>query len=453
MKKILYIYIILLCIGSTGCQTFLDEKPNSRVAIPQTLGDLQALLDRSENMNELSPVYGEASADDYFLAAENYARVGVTGQEAYVWEQSPYVFNNDWARSYNTANIANICLDQLVKIDRTAQNASAWDNVKGSALFYRAYAFLKLLWIHAKAYDKETAAEDLGIVPRLNADFNEKSVRVSVAESYDQIIRDLEETVGLLPQLPRHVMRPSKAAAFGLLARTYLSMREYAMALDYADRCLEMKNDLMDYNDIDPALLRPFESFNPEVIFHSSVSTFFVVNTQRNYAYVDTLLYSYYDDSDLRKELFFNPTDSYHTFRGNYMNGMFSHWMFTGITTAEMYLVRAECKARFDDLEAAMRDLNTLLEKRRMNTEPYAEPTPRNSDETLEIILKERRKELLFRGLRWIDIKRLNKEGAGIIITRFVDGKEYKLMPNDNRYALPLPIDIVDVAGIPQNPA
>src|SRR5690606_9850231 len=212
---------------------------------------------------------------------ENFARVGVIGQEAYVWEQSPYVFNNDWARSYNTANIANICLDQLIKIDRTPQNASAWDNVKGSALFYRAYTFLNLLWIHAKAYDKETAAEDLGIVLRLNADFNEKSVRVSVAESYDQIIRDLEETVDLLPQLPRHVMRPSKAAAFGLLARTYLSMREYAMALDYADRCLEMKNDLMDYNDIDPALPRPFESFNPEVIFHSSVSTFFVVNTQR----------------------------------------------------------------------------------------------------------------------------------------------------------------------------
>lgn len=452
MKKILYIHIILLCLGSTGCQTFLDEKPNSRVAVPETLDDLQALLDRSENMNERSPVYGEASADDYFLTAENFARVGVKGQEAYIWEQNPYVFNNDWAICYNTANIANICLDQLVKIDRTAQNATAWDNVKGSALFYRAYAFLNLLWIHAKAYDEETATEDLGIVLRLNADFNEKSIRASVAESYGQVILDLEEAVDLLPQHPRHVMRPSKAAALGLLARTYLSMRKYDMALDYADKCLEMKHDLMDYNEIDTALLRPFDSFNPEVIFHSSVSIFFLLNTQPNYASVDTVLYSYYGNDDLRKKLFFNSTGTYHTFRGNYMNGLFSHYMFTGITTSEIYLVRAECRARLDNIEGAVQDLNILLEKRKVNTEPFAELTPQNSNEALQIILEERRKELLFRGLRWIDIKRLNKEGAEIIITRFVDGKEYKLMPNDNRYALPLPTDVVDITGILQNP-
>lgn len=47
MKKILYFLPVLLLTISIGCQKFLDEKPNSRVAVPETLIDLQALLDRS----------------------------------------------------------------------------------------------------------------------------------------------------------------------------------------------------------------------------------------------------------------------------------------------------------------------------------------------------------------------------------------------------------------------
>jgi hypothetical protein len=72
--------------------------------------------------------------------------------------------------------------------------------------------------------------------------------------------------------------------------------------------------------------------------------------------------------------------------------------------------------------------------------------------EVLKLILSERRKELVYRGLRWMDIKRLNLEGQEIVLKRLVDGKEYRLVPNENRYALPLPADIVRIAGIPQNP-
>jgi hypothetical protein len=51
---------------------------------------------------------------------------------------------------------------------------------------------------------------------------------------------------------------------------------------------------------------------------------------------------------------------------------------------------------------------------------PYIPITAGSSDEASQLILQERRKELLFRGLRWIDIKRLNKEGAGIVLKRKV---------------------------------
>jgi starch-binding outer membrane protein, SusD/RagB family len=63
----------------------------------------------------------------------------------------------------------------------------------------------------------------------------------------------------------------------------------------------------------------------------------------------------------------------------------------------------------------------------------------------------ERRKELTMRGLRWIDIKRLNKEGAGIVLKRLIGDKTYTLQPNDPRYALPLPADIILNTGMQQN--
>ena len=80
---------------------------------------------------------------------------------------------------------------------------------------------------------------------------------------------------------------------------------------------------------------------------------------------------------------------------------------------------------------------------------PY---TASSAQSALALILTERRKELIFRNLRWMDIKRLNKEGANIWLKRIVAGQTYTLPANDNRFALALPSDIISMTGMPQNP-
>ena len=50
-----------------------------------------------------------------------------------------------------------------------------------------------------------------------------------------------------------------------------------------------------------------------------------------------------------------------------------------------------------------------------------------------------------------MDIKRLNKENKNIILKRVEDDGVYTLMPNDGFYALPIPDDIIELTGIPQN--
>jgi starch-binding outer membrane protein, SusD/RagB family len=67
------------------------------------------------------------------------------------------------------------------------------------------------------------------------------------------------------------------------------------------------------------------------------------------------------------------------------------------------------------------------------------------------MILLERRKELLMRGLRWMDIKRLNKENRNLVLKRIAGSQVFMLLPNDKYYALPLPTDIILNSNLQQN--
>ena len=88
------------------------------------------------------------------------------------------------------------------------------------------------------AFNKNTANTDLGLPLRLNPDVNQKSVRATLQETYQQILEDVHTAVSLLPEKQIAVTRASKATALGLLARTYLYMGEYSNALKYANEAL-----------------------------------------------------------------------------------------------------------------------------------------------------------------------------------------------------------------------
>lgn len=357
------------------------------------------------------------------------------------------MFNSDtegeWLTSYRFIYYCNTVLEGLQKIKRNVQNQAVWDKLKGEALFFRAKCHLNVANIWAEAYDENSAATDLGIPLRLTTDFNEQSVRASMRDTYNQIVSDLTEAVNLLPVEPSHVVRPSLPAAYGLLARVYLFMRDYPKCLENASACLALKNDLLDYNDVSGENDYSFDIFNDEVLYHSYIST------SGLFGKVNESLFDMYEPDDLRKSLFFNDENGgTYPFTGSYYGrGTF----FSGIAVDEVYLMRAECLARNGDVDNAISDLNTLLEKRYRfgSFEPY-----RITDKTklLDIILDERRKELVFRGIRWPDVKRLNREGENISMTRTNFGRQEVLLPNDPKFLLPIPERIIELTGMPQNP-
>jgi tetratricopeptide (TPR) repeat protein len=453
MNRILVLILILL---GTSCREYLDAKPDKKLLVPSTVQDLQSLLDNDLLVNQRSPRAAEMSADDYYLTDANLAALTEFDRRMYTWGGSN-LFQpgsiNDWGNAYQIVNIANVVLANVDRINRTSGDEERWRQVKGHALFVRAQAFLQITFIWTVAYDQSTANTDLGIPLRLDPDFNQPTTRSSLKQTYNQIISDLRAAAELLPDMPVHALRPSKAGVYALLARVYLSMRDYPAMGEYAKQCLQIKNTLKDFNTLNqnaPAsfVFAPRFSNEDEIISESSMMSTSALH--QSMARIDSALYASFSENDLRKKMLFKSnSDNTYGFRGSYSG---SATLFSGLATNEVYLMRAEFYARSGNVSAAMADLNKLLEKRFV-TNTFVPLVASSPGEALSLILKERRKELMMRGLRWMDVKRLNKEGASIRLERLINKKSYVLLPNDPRYALPIPEDVISISGIRQNPA
>ncbi|PZQ95017.1 MAG: hypothetical protein DI539_30705, partial [Flavobacterium psychrophilum] len=148
----------MLFLVQTACKKFLDKKSDDTLTTPTTLKALQALLDDGQFMNFSSPSLGEASADDYYLPIDRYQAISVPlVKEAYTWNISGrpdynYSGGNDWSNLYVVVYNANLCLEQIEKITPSTQTIPSWNNIKGSAHFFRARSFLYLAWIYCKSF-------------------------------------------------------------------------------------------------------------------------------------------------------------------------------------------------------------------------------------------------------------------------------------------------------------
>lgn len=452
--KIFILLISLIMIMSfPSCKKYLDAKSDQKLVTPSSVQDLQGLMDSYTRVNQFNAAAAEKSADDYYLTTADWSALTVEqDKRMYYWEKD-YLFKpgggNDWANSYDNVYRANLVIKELNNIIRQPGDELDFITCRGNAYFLRAVSFLKLAIIWSPAYDAADPQQGLGIPLRLDPDFNYPSVRSSVQQTFQQIVDDAKKAAIDLPVTPLHLLRPSRPAAYALIARAYLAMGSYDSCLKYSIAALQLKNDLKDFNTLNASASYPMSPrfSNPEIIYDTYMNSGSILSNSR--AKIDSVLYGSYAANDLRKTVFFkNNNNGTFGFKGSYAG---SSVLFDGLAVDELYLMQAECLAREQDPASAMTVLNTLLSNR-YKTNTFVPLSAIDAADALNIILTERRKELLMRGLRWMDIKRLNKEGRGITLTRIVDGETYSLQPNDYRFALPIPEDVIALSGMMQNP-
>lgn len=450
MKNTFFVGLLII-MSLFGCEKFLDEKSDKKLSVPQNLADLQALLNNISITSAADPISGEISSDDYYVADADFnSLLYLTEQRKYTWEKD-HLFEkgsdtNDWSAIYNLIYLSNTVLEKIKDIERTPQNALVYDDILGQAYFFRGKSIFNALQIWSLAYKPATAKTDPGVVLRETTDFNMPSERSSAEESYQHAINDLSSASRLLSAKLVHPTRPNQQAAFGYLARMFLAMRLYDRAFNYSDSCLKVKMELIDFNNLLTSKTYPVDRFNSEVIYESTSKILQIMGNTR--ARITPELYNMYEPNDLRKQIYFrNNNNGSFGWRGSFSG---SATISSGVTADEQLLIRAECFSRLGDQNSALNDLNTLLVKRYVKGTfiPYS---PSSGPSVLKLILNERRKELLMRGLRWMDLKRLNLEGENISLSRLLNGKTYNLPPNDPRYALEIPEDIISLSQIPQN--
>jgi starch-binding outer membrane protein, SusD/RagB family len=459
MKLKLVIVLISSWVFSLSSCTknWLDEKPDRALTVPVTLSDMQALLDNIVIMNTTTS-FTEVGADNYFIKDSTLSSAAELTVVGYLWAYNGYGSNNsitDWETPYKAIFYSNTVLTNLDKLSSEERKRSTWRNIYGSALFFRAYALFNLAEIFCKPYQENSADQDLGIPIRLEPNVSQVVARSSVKETYDQILSDLNAAKVSLPDSSFYKSRPTKAASYGMLARIYLAMEKYDSALYYSNECLKLKPTLIDYKNSGLMFSSAF-SFptafdqNKEIIFYARTGG--GTNLRIANADIDSTLYNSYDANDLRKSAFFRISNlgARKTWAGNY--GGTEGNQFGGLAGDEMYLIKAECYARRGDAFNAMKNLNTLLENRWAKDKfvPVAES---NADNALGIILNERRKELLYRGIRWSDLRRLNRDPRfSKTIIRIYNKQQYKLEPKENKYVWPIPNSEILVSNISQNP-
>lgn len=486
MKSKIVLITLMLVITLTGCNDFLNAPPVKRNNVK---------IETTEDLNQLlaSPSLIGIDGRALILITDSY------GLYTDYYDQNPdnYVLQNSylneilwlpkkvaaqgsdvWGGQYSDIAIANAV---MANIDNVSGTEADKKRLMEDAYLVRAYAYFELATLYCLPYSEANRSE-LGLSLKQTLNYDESVARASLGKTMDFIEKELK--LALQTSETRSEDKPwriSKVAAQGFAARFYLYLHNYDQALNYANKALANYNTLVDYETYFTPLLDTTETSGGSYI-----------STVRNVDYMfDEFLYTrlkaedtfqavpsqkllkLYEENDFRYIAFI--TEDFSLFWTGqpgfaaYQQFGFGSFLY-GPTTAEMYLIRAEVRARKGDMAGAVSDLNKLRSYR-YKSGTYTNLTVGDfagKADLVQFIIDERQREFPFT-LRWYDIKRINSDPAGIVnpitITRkfyVYDGisvntsqtKTYKLEPGDARFAWPIPSSEIQLSQgvIVQNP-
>lgn len=415
-----------------SCEGFLDEKPQKSLLVPESVQEVRALLD-GYNYLSLTPLTSFIMSDEWKTTSQDWQSFDPWQQNAYLWKRNifePQERSSDYQTLHGQLFIANTALNILDGNANNQENA-ALNELRGEALTIRARVYFDLALLFLPG-PQSNRADQITIPINLTADINAPLEMLGIPELLELIEEDLETAVEYLPTESEFKTRPDKLTAKALLSRVHLYQQNWDEARDAATYVIQNGQRLLDYSELNPAMLYPFELFNQETVFFQQMQT--SVIPLRPSTNVVEELYELYDENDLRKALFFriSPTTSGPIFKGSYTGGF---RLFSGITLSEMYLTAAESAIRTRQIQEGLEWLNQLGENRYSNFQPWQNLS---QEEALEEVLKERRREMVYRNMRWMDMKRTKYLDLSFQAEREIDGTIH-ILNDEEQFVMEIP--------------
>lgn len=432
--KLLYKFLFVAATGwaLTSCDKYLDVKLKGLV-IPERLADYEAML-YSPTMTRTFPMNLLDFTDDYFNNIDALSQSPAAN--GYYWR--PIITVNEktspdiWGPLYRVIYDANVIING---VPRTAEaNTDQANSVIGEALVIRANCYLELITVFAKSYSPATAANTPGLplVTSINVT-DQIPARSSLKATVDTMIANVTRAIPSLPLTNTLKSRVTKYTAYALLSRIYLYMGDFENAEKYTDLALEAPHAMLDYNAYAASSAVPRYEQSPEVLWHRAA-----VSGSPLFMIYSTDLLSYFNSDDIRFS-FLTTTNNNGLGRAT-LPGTYNF----GITFPELYLTKAELLARKNQYDEAM-DIVNMVRQNRIKTAAYVDQTASSGEEALGLVLAERRRELAFSGLRWFDMKRLDREGRMPEVKRInPDTQEAYavLTPGSANYTFEIPVRV-----------
>jgi hypothetical protein len=439
-KLISILALALFVFGLFSCKKLVEiDGPTTSVSSKNVysndataIGAITSLYVNLSNGNPIIPqeingVSGVAglSADelDYYSGAGNQA-LAVYYQNSL---SSLNVSNDFWGTAYQRLYAVNAALEDLTS--SSGLTPLVKQHLLGEAYFMRAFYYFYLVNLYG----------DVPLV--LNTDYTVNAVikRTAKAQVYDQIVADLKVAQSLLgsgylkgdgiteySSGSEERVRPNKWAATALLARTYLYMRMWADA--EVGTTMVLTNHLSFQLE---SLGNVFLKNNREAIwqlqptqrgFNTSEAQIFIVPdggpSYSNPVYLSNELLKDFETGDRRKSSWVgsvnaNGTVYYYPYKYKIKQSFATDAPVTEYSAVmrlgELYLIRAESRARLGNLADAISDVDQIRNRAGLPLIKDANPNI-NQEDLVNLILKEKRIELFTEwGHRWLDLKRTGK--------------------------------------------
>ena len=242
----------MLLVGATS--SCLDKLPES--AIPegeamqtfedaeQILTGIYAGLKSSSLFSGTLTVMPDIQADLAY-AVEDFSN---TYGPAWLWNilSTDTDVESVYAGLYAIISRCNFFLERIGQVkqqETDVDNLTYLDFYTGEVYTIRALCYSKLIECFCKAYDPDTAENELGVVLRSKYSEPEPMKRASLKASYEFVLEDLRHAEELLDNDydSYNSLYATAAAAQALHARVALYMQDFQTAIDYASKVIDNK--------------------------------------------------------------------------------------------------------------------------------------------------------------------------------------------------------------------
>ncbi|WP_291144291.1 RagB/SusD family nutrient uptake outer membrane protein [Flavobacterium sp. UBA7680] len=436
------IFAILFLLQS--CSDFLEQEPGRQISITEQLKTKEGVLQSVNGMyralesnlrGNSFTVYADLQGGNLkFTPSRTESTKGQISVPAsvlniYSFDDISNTSNmaSFYSNSYTVINQSNLILeftDALTDATEAEKN-----QIKAEALTVRAYMHFLLSEVYSQNYGFTDNASHPGIVYSLES-LNEGlkyPARESLSNTYNLIIDDITAALNLYSDTTL-LSGPvysyfTKTSAKALLARVYLSKKDWKNAYDTANDIITNSGKILvttadyiaqwDQPDL-PISEILFELSIPrsdDGTASSSLSAFYgytSLTSYGNFAASQDLI-DLYETSDIRKQLFLvQPISTIVDLQPQILNYYFTKKFqgnpgYAAFRLSEQYLIRAEAALELNNTDQAKQDINTI--RTRANASVL-----QNTENLKEAIFLERRKELCFEGHLLFDISRYKKD-------------------------------------------